>query len=248
MRSFVLGIVVLSAGTLIGCDNITGFDNYDPPGSLLVGRVVYDGVPVGVRSNGVQLELWQPGPEFELNTKIAVTVDQDGSFSAMLFDGSYEINLLADNGPWVSNTTRIPVEVSGETTIDIPVVPYSLIRNESLTYDAAGGAGGTVQATFTVDQIDTSREIEYVGLYVGTTAFVDRNLGLEIPNSERERSRAAIQEQLSAGTPITISVALPDDIHETPSPDRRNHVFARVGVKTVGVAEMHFSPVHRIDI
>ncbi|RYF68228.1 MAG: DUF3823 domain-containing protein, partial [Cytophagaceae bacterium] len=36
-------------------------DNYEPPKSTLTGRVIFDNQPVGVRTNGVQLELWQRG-------------------------------------------------------------------------------------------------------------------------------------------------------------------------------------------
>lgn len=243
------GVVLACIVALTGCDGITGFDNYDPPTSFISGRVVFQGQPVGVRSNGVQLELWQPGTEFELNTKIPVHVDQDGTFNARVFDGSYEINLLANNGPWVSNPSRIPVVVNGTASIDVPVVPYYTLTDPQISYNAAGGGPvGAIQATFTVQKIDTTRDVEYVGLYIGTTSFVDRNLGLAIPNAQRERLRSAVLTQLDANAPISISVNLPANIHQTESPVRRDHVFVRVGVKTVGVAEMLFSPVQKIAI
>jgi hypothetical protein len=250
MKSSVrLGAVLASILVLAGCDGILGIDNYAAPTSFLTGRVVFDGQPVGVRSNGVQLELWQPGPGFELNTKIPVHVDQDGTFSVRVFDGSYELNLLANNGPWVSNPSRIPVVVSGTASVDVPVVPFYAIRNAQIVHNPAGGAPtGAIQATFNVVRVNGSREIEYVGLYINTSAFVDRNLGLPIPNAQRERVRSLIQAQVDANAPISISVNLPANIHVTPSPERRDHVFARVGVKTVGVAEMLFSPVMKIGI
>src|SRR5687768_11903068 len=80
------------------CEGLTSVDNYDAPGSTLTGQVMFDGQGVGVRSNGVQLELWEPA--YPLRQKIPVYVAQDGSFSATLFDGSYKLNLLANNGPW----------------------------------------------------------------------------------------------------------------------------------------------------
>lgn len=248
MKSSAILVAALSVTVLGGC-NIFEIDNYDAPTTLLTGRVVYQGEPVGVRSNGVQLELWQPSPEFELNQKIPIYVDQDGSFSAMIFDGDYQINLLANNGPWVSNTTRIPLTVSGNMSVDIPVVPHYNVRNPAITFNPTGGGPhGTIQATFTVDQIDTSRQLEYVGVYIGDKLFVDRNIGYAISNAVRERARTAIQTQLNTNAPITISVPLPANVYETNSPDRRKHVFVRVGVKTVGLAEMLFTPVQRIDI
>src|SRR4051812_34652244 len=104
--------VFLSIGILI-CVLIAACtkDNYDPPKSMLSGQVVYQGQPVGVRSNGVQLELWQPGYQFF--TKIPIYVDQDGTFSAALFDGNYKLTRLKGNGPWADNTDTINVVVKG---------------------------------------------------------------------------------------------------------------------------------------
>jgi hypothetical protein len=80
-----------------------------------------------------------------------------------------------------------------------------------------------------------------VGLYVATTQFVDRiNQSVRI---ERPRSQIS-----SLAAPITLNVALPANIHVTPSPERRDHVFLRIGVKTVGVAELLFSPVYTVPI
>lgn len=237
----------LLAGLLLGGCNITDLDNYTPPESTITGRVLFEGRPIGVRSGGVQLELWQPA--YELNTKIPVRVAYDGTFAAAVFDGSYEINLLPGNGPWLNNPTRIPVAVNGQANVDIEVTPYYTIENESITFNPAGGGPhGTVQASFSVRQVNPTQALEYVGLYVGTTVLVDRNTSLSIPNSQRERLRSAILSELNSNSPISISVTLPANIYETQSPVRREHVFVRVGVKTAGVAEMLFSPVYRIAI
>jgi hypothetical protein len=96
--------------------------------------------------------------------------------------------------------------------------------------------------------VNTTRQVEWVGVYVGLTTFVDRINSLAIANAQRERLRAQVQTQLDARSPITIAVQLPANIYETQSPARREHVFVRVGVKTVGVTEMLFSPVQKIGI
>jgi hypothetical protein len=243
VASGVFAMVVM----LTACDNIFGVDNYAAPTSTLAGRLVFEGQPVGVRSNGVQLELWEPG--WELNQKIPVHVDQDGTFAAALFDGDYEINLLRGNGPWQNDPTRRPIQVRGTATIDIPVQPFYVIRNEQIAFDPAGGGPhGTIRATFNVGQLTTSPALEYVGVYMNGTNFVDRINSIPIPNAQRERARAQILTQLNANSPITINVNLPDNIYQTGSPARREYVFVRVGVKTVGVAEMLFSPVYRVAI
>src|SRR5690554_1512804 len=100
-------IITLSVILFItGCE----IDNYEAPKSFLEGKVVYNNQPVGVRSNGVQLELWQPG--YALYSKIPVYVSQDGSFSASVFDGDYKLVRL-EGAPWVNNTDTIDVQVRG---------------------------------------------------------------------------------------------------------------------------------------
>jgi hypothetical protein len=213
------------AASLAACD-FGVFDNYDEPNALLSGQVVYQGSPIGVRSNGVQLELWQPG--YELNQKIPLYIDQDGSFSAMLFDGDYKLTLLAGNGPWVDDPDTIDVQVRGGTEVEVPVVPYYTVDDPSITH-----SGGVVSATFDVGSVDTSRDVEYVGLYVSTTSFVDRtNMSVRV-----ERLRADIE---SLDEQITLAVELTESLRD------RDDVYARIGVKTFGVAELLFSPVQRI--
>jgi hypothetical protein len=124
-----------------------------------------------------------------------------------------------------------------------------MIQNEQVVFDpAGGGAHGAIRATFNVRQVNTAQALNFVGLYVGTTSFVDRINSLPIPNAQRERSRAAILQQLNANEPITISVNLPDNIYATGSPLRREFVYVRVGVATAGVSELLFSPVYKIAI
>lgn len=83
---------------------------------------------------------------------------------------------------------------------------------------------------------------------MGERRFVDRERSLDIPNTVRERRRSEIQAQLDANGPITISVDLPADIYQTGSSAIREHVFARIGVKALGVQDMLFTQVQRIDI
>jgi Protein of unknown function (DUF3823) N-terminal domain/Domain of unknown function (DUF3823_C) len=222
-------IALVSLAALVGVSGcgLDALDNYEQPSSRLNGNVVYNGAPVGVRSNGVQLELWQP--DYELNQKIPVFVDQDGSFSAVLFDGTYRLNLLA-GGPWVENRDTIQVEVNGTATVTFPVIPYYTVANETIVH-----ANGSIVATFGVGQVTTSRALDFVGVYVATTSFVDRtNMAARL-----ERARSGIA---NLNDPITLTVDLPANLAQ------RTDVFVRIGVKTVGIAEMLFSPVYRIAL
>lgn len=198
---------------LVGCEK----DNYEAPSSMLTGRVVYQGQPLGVRSGGVELELWQHG--YQLFSKIPVHVDQDGSFSARLFDGDYKLVLLRGNGPWADNIDSIDVNIRGNAVLDVPVDPYFIVTNESFQSN-----GTTVTATFTVEQINQSRPLERVALYLGQTTIVDQNnyvVRTELPASDI----ADLNGQLTLTLDVPASLLT------------KGYSFARIGVKAVGVAE-----------
>jgi len=201
-------------------------DNYAPPSSTLTGKVVYNDQPVGLRSGGVQLELWQPG--YVLFTKIPVHVDQDGTFSVSVFDGDYRLSFLAGNGPWAVSRDSIMVNVKGSTAVEVPVRPYFIIRNQSVTREP-----GRLSSVFNLEKIDESRTLQFAGLYIGTTAVLDN-----INNKQKVEVQAAGISSLTAPIKIdaTLSAALAG----------RDYIFARIGVKTSGVNEMIFSPVVRI--
>src|SRR3954470_7127362 len=87
-------VVLLLVAVFLGCKK----DNFKAPSSSITGKVVYQGQAVGLRSNGVQLEVWQHG--YQLFSKIPVYLAQDGTFTVALFDGDYKVTLLKGNGPW----------------------------------------------------------------------------------------------------------------------------------------------------
>src|SRR5215217_3948136 len=73
-------------------------DNYTAPKSILSGKIVYNGEPIGVEYNQVRLQLWQPG--FGKLAAIDAQVDQAGSYSALLFDGNYKMVFPQGRGPF----------------------------------------------------------------------------------------------------------------------------------------------------
>jgi hypothetical protein len=200
-------------------------DNYEAPKAVLTGRVVYQGQPVGVRSNGVQLELWQHG--FQVFSKIPVYVAQDGTFSASLFDGDYKLVQLRGNGPWVDKADSLDVQVRGATTVDMPVTPYFTISNAT-----AQKTGNDITASAKVTQV-SSNAIERVSLYLGTTTIVD----VTNNTARLDRTGAAIA---NLAQPITFSLTLPAALAG------RDYVYARVGVKTSGIGEMIYSEPQKV--
>jgi hypothetical protein len=201
-------------------------DNFEKPSSTLSGTVVFNKEAVGVRSNGVQLELWQHG--FQLFTKIPVHVAQDGSFSASLFDGTYKLVRLPGNGPWMNNTDSIDITVNGNTVVEVPVQPYFIIKNAT-----AGKTGTTVTATFSIERVNTSQPLESASLYVGKTNIVDAvsNLGA-VTLSAGEIGDIA--------SPVTINMTIPAALSA-------ESFFARIGVKTAGVAEQIYTQPIKIE-
>jgi hypothetical protein len=246
------GLLVAALAPMLlftGCDNIFGLDNYDEPNAMLTGRLLYQGNPVNVRTGGIEMELWQPG--FELNTKINVYVNQEGSYSASIFNGSYKLIPIAGQGPWLVTTDTLNVTVSGETTADFSVTPYFVPNNPQFSFIAANGTPaspeGRVQVTLNVgtvvSPIQTARQVEWVGLYVATTAFLDRtNRAVQV-----EQLRAALPATYLTA-PITLGINLPAGIRVTPSPAPRTHVYVRAGIKVTGIGEMIFTPITKLAI
>ncbi len=211
-------IVILSA-LFAGC----GKDNYDEPGSFVTGSVVYNGQPVGVKGTGstVQLEIWQKG--YQLYTSIPVYVTQDGTFSAVLFDGNYKLVSKSGNGPWVSKQDTVDFVVKGKTTVDYPVTPFYTISGESFTL-----SGSTLTATFTINQVSGTQPVERAILVVNKTGYVD------------ETAQIARVDKVNPGTgQVTMTMNLNNTVLSNGT------LNARVGVKIAG-REAIYCPVKKI--
>jgi len=200
-------------------------DNLEAPKSTLTGRVIYQGTPMGVRSTGVQFEIWQSG--YQLFTKIPLNIKQDGTFSAVLYDGDYKLVRTKGAGPWTDMPDTINVKLNGTATVDIPVEPFFNIKN--VLFEKIGT---TVKATFTIDKIVAAKTLELAKLYIGPNLILDQN-----NNSANVQLLAAA---ITPGTPVSITVTIPASIAND------NFIFARVGVKTTGVAELLYTQSQKV--
>lgn len=209
---------------LAGCKK----DNKKEPDATITGRVVYQGQPLSVRSNGVQLELWQSGYAFF--TKIPVYVTQDGAFSAKVFDGTYKLTRLKGNGPWADQTDTITVTVKGNATVDVPVDPYFLVKGESFSR-----SGSTINATFNLQRVNTTKNLELVKIYIGRTVLTDQNFN----DANAQKLAAAITDLTQ---PVTLSVNVPTALATS------DYAYVRIGVKTVGVSEYVYSLPQKIAL
>lgn len=217
--TFIMAMVVV----LSGCE----YDNHEPPKTMLTGKVVYQDQAIGVRSSGVQLELWQPG--YPVLQKIPVFVDQEGTFSAMVFDGNYKLTRLRGNGPWVDNTDTINVQVKGNTVVEVPVQPFYLIKNEQFQIN-----GNAITTTLNVERLVPDAKIERVTYYLGSTMVVDANNFAAVTDIWWPSEEAI-------AAPMSMSLEIPARLAN------KGYVFARVGVKIAGVAEMIYSPVEKVE-
>ena len=225
MKFKLLIYFAIASGFLFaGCEK----DNYDPPTSQLEGRVVYNGEPIGLMNGQVELELWQPNSGYELFTKIPVMVDQDGSYSAVLFDGDYKLVQRRGDGPWVENTDSIDVQVRGNTIMDLEVMPYYTIAAKEYTR-----SDNLIRGYFDVAKVAGDREIEDVTLYFGKNMILDQ--------VNNVASAKVSGSKIKFNEPNTLNI----DIAAAGLADR-DYIFARGSAKIAGLEDRIYTPVVKI--
>ncbi|MDF2191839.1 DUF3823 domain-containing protein [Paraflavitalea sp. CAU 1676] len=211
-------------------------DNRDAPDSTFKGRITYQGQPIMVDQGQVRFQLWEPG--WGTLAPIDVAVSQEGTFSAILFNGNYKLVLPKNDGPYLAKVDggaakdTIMVNISGNKEMDIEVLPYYMVRSAQFAQ-----ASGRVNATAKIEKIITdanAKNIEKVSLFINRTPFVGANGNLQI-----QRKDSAVV----AGTDLNnlqLSVPIPTI---TPA---QNFVYARVGVKILNVDDWVYSPIQKI--
>src|SRR4030095_11644029 len=114
--------------------------------------------------------------------------------------------------------------------VDVPVDPYFVVKNESFQKN-----GSNITTTFSLQRGNTSKNLEEVRIYIGRTMIIDQN-----NNDASDKKAASAIPDLTQ--PINLSVAIPASLAT------KDYVFARVGVKTVGVSELAFSMPQKIAL
>jgi hypothetical protein len=125
------------------------------------------------------------------------------------------------------------VNIKGNTVLDIEVEPYYMVRAPQFAH-----AGGKVNGTFKIEPIITdaprAKNIEKAVLFINKTIIVsnDNNVG------RTEINGAAITDLNNINLEVTVPTLIPT----------QNYIFARIGVKAVGVEDWIFSPVQKIQL
>ena len=203
-----------------------GLDNYDEPESFLEGKITYEGKQLGLKgtNGGIQLQLYQDG--YANHNAINVYATQDGTFSAVLFDGPYKLVTKDKNGPWVNKRDTIYIEVKGKTLCEVKVTPYFTISDENIVLN-----NNTVSGTCNIQQIVQDSKISQVILLVSQTTFVDENTNIG-------------RQNLSNIAPGTTNISL--DITNNKNVQSAKALFARIGVKATGADQAIYSEIFRL--
>lgn len=242
---YYMAFIVAFAAMTSSCQK----DNFEPPKDQFTGHLVYKGEPIQVKNTGdgqgaVYFELWQKG--FGKSGAINVYLNQDGSFSALLFNGDYQLVIPPAQGPFISltnektNSDTIPVQINGSKSMDIEVLPYYMFGKSAFSI----GADSVVKITTSIKQIikdDRARDIESVNLYVNRTSFVDEDnniasggiSGGDITDLNSIALTAKVPEDISGG-----NIGVPD----------QDYFYARVGIKIAGVEDRIFTEVVKVQM
>jgi len=195
---------------------------------------VYQGEALGFENYQVPYELYQYG--FGKVGPIGSSFDQEGNYSAVLFDGDYKLIVPNGQGPFMWKTTAlgtpdsVSISLHGSQTLDLEVTPYYMIRTPQVT-----GGSGKVSATFKLEKIITGadgKDVENVTLYVNKTQFVS--------GADNIAQSGINGGDITDLNNVSLSVDVPSI---TPT---QNYVFARIGLKIAGVEDRLFSPLVKI--
>lgn len=224
-------LAVLAFAAVAGCKK----DNYTAPSLMLTGHLLYNTDTIYVERNQVPFQIYQYG--FGKVGPISSTFDQGGTLSEVLYAGDYKIIVPNGQGPFLWKQTAsgdpdsVDVSLKGNQSVGLQVTPFYMIRNANITV-----SGGTASATCKLEQIITNsnaRAIERVSLYVNKSQFVS--------GGDNIASVDLAGTSITDMNNISLSVAVPA---VTPA---QNYVYARIGLKIVGLEDMIFSPLVKIS-
>nr|WP_294795923.1 DUF3823 domain-containing protein [uncultured Mucilaginibacter sp.] len=227
----LIGLAMASFLLVSSCSK--ELDNRSYPTSRISGRFLYKGQPIQVMATSSDaggsnpLQLIQTGPGKFVYGVIKMFTKADGTYTIVTFDGNYSLVNSPGKGPWVQPDT-IKLTLKGEAKdVNFNVTPYHWISDYKTTF-----VDSVFTATFKLEKVVPTANLEKVVLYLGTSHLVD------ITSKQAERSFTGI-----VPGNVTISFNLKTLNAADKAAVRTTGVtFARVGVKTQGVGDLLYSP------
>lgn len=226
---------IFAFAVIVACLASCGYDNWDPPKYKLTGTVVNktDKKPIQVQGSREKTPIrifeygWASVGFFD------AIVAQDGTFSALVFKGTYHLIPALNRGPWATVTTSdtIEVVVNGDTNIEIPVTAFALLDAGSFTLN-----GNQLTATANVTVYDSSRDIENVRLFVNWTSFVDLETRLQ--------TSSEFQPVMNGNTgTVSTNMVLSE---QTMKIANERGLYARIGIKLRNTSDLTYTPVFKL--
>lgn len=242
MKYMILPALALFLFGLTACEK----DNFEPPKSTFAGRLVYKGEPILVQSANtgstsdfpVFIELWQQA--YNSRSSIRIPIAQDGSFTALLFDGDYKLIVPNGQGPFLwkrtlaNNPDSLSVSLRGSQQMDIEVMPYYMVRSPQFAISGQK-VTGTVKLEKVITDAVNGKAIERVSLYVNKSQFVDSGNSISATDLAGSAVKDLNAVTITSGTlPATVPA--------------QNYVYVRMGLKITGVEDMIYTPVQKLTI
>lgn len=237
MKNIALFLITILAITFTSCE----YDNFDEPNAIISGKIVYEGNAICVKNDQVTFRLYEPGWELSASTYMNVQVAQDGTFSASVFKGKNYCLIRQNNiGPWVnpsSSDTIFVINCAKNEVVEMPVTPYYLLANASITC-----SNKIVSGTCSVREVTGGRNIEYVGLYAGRNIIVDNTYNFG--EAGAVTTTASVGDQVS----LTLNLSGLQVSSTTGSLPSSGFIYARMGLKIEGIDAMVYTEPFKLSI
>lgn len=167
MRKILFTSVVALCG-LFGLQSCS-LDNYEAPGASLTGTIIDSetGKSVPCQSqNGARIRIYEFYKGDWAKQPNDFYTRQDGTFTNnAIFAGKYRIEA---EGAF-ETPEKVELEISGNTTLDLKVVPFLRLTA------TATATGKTVSMTGTVKKVSAKREISNLEFFCAKTPYVDKS-------------------------------------------------------------------------
>ncbi|WBL25317.1 DUF3823 domain-containing protein [Zunongwangia sp. HGR-M22] len=223
MKKRIIYTLSLISISFLSCEK----DNFDAPGAMLEGQIMYQDLPISVRTNSAELELWQDG--YALNEFIPVFIAQDGTYSVSLFDGEYKM-VRKGGDPWLPQLNdTIVVQVNGNTQLDVPVTPYVTITNESFQLN-----GQQLNSSFQINQIVENSEIQEVLVILDNSILLDKNINTA--------TKAVNLADFDFDDNISVDMEIPENLRN------EDYIFVRIGARSSMSNELIYTNVQKIEL